>query len=164
MASMTATYIVAIFYPFSQFCEIKISLLSLQTQPNTAPNLFQRGVEYGKYERETKKQKKNRGHICDALSNIYIYIYICIHVCVIYIYIYIYKTYIYIYISNIYIYIYYTYIQISARGRGSVRWQGPLITSIAITTAWLLVLLLLLLLLLLLVLVLLLVLLLLPNY
>ena len=41
--------IVAIFYPFSQFCEITISLLSLQTQPNTAPNLFQRGVEYGKY-------------------------------------------------------------------------------------------------------------------
>ena len=43
-------YIVAIFYPFSQFCEISISLLSLQTQPNTAPNLFQRGVEYGKYD------------------------------------------------------------------------------------------------------------------
>ena len=42
--------IVAIFYPFSQFCEINISLLSLQTQPNTAPNLFQIGVEYGKYE------------------------------------------------------------------------------------------------------------------
>ena len=42
-------YLVAIFYPFSQFCEINISLLSLQTQPNTAPNLFQRGVEYGKY-------------------------------------------------------------------------------------------------------------------
>ena len=41
--------IVAIFYPFSQFCEVNISLLSLQTQPNTAPNLFQRGVEYGKY-------------------------------------------------------------------------------------------------------------------
>ena len=41
--------IVAIFYPFSQFCEIDISLLSLQKQPNTAPNLFQRGVEYGKY-------------------------------------------------------------------------------------------------------------------
>ena len=35
--------IVAIFYPFSQLCEINISLLSLQTQPNTAPNLFQRG-------------------------------------------------------------------------------------------------------------------------
>ena len=41
---------VAIFYPFSQFCEINISLLSLQKQPNTAPNLFQRGVEYGKYD------------------------------------------------------------------------------------------------------------------
>ena len=42
--------IVDIFYPFSQFCEKHISLLSLQTQPKTAPNLFQRGVEYGKYE------------------------------------------------------------------------------------------------------------------
>ena len=42
-------YIVAIFYPFSQFCEINVSLLSLQKQPNAAPNLFQRGVEYGKY-------------------------------------------------------------------------------------------------------------------
>ena len=41
---------VAIFCPFHQFCEIGISLLSLQTQPNTAPNLFQRGVDYGKYE------------------------------------------------------------------------------------------------------------------
>ena len=46
----TEITIVAIFYPFSQFCEISISLLSLQTQPNTAPNLFQRGVEYGKYD------------------------------------------------------------------------------------------------------------------
>ena len=43
------SFIVVIFYPFSQFCEINISLLSLQTPPNTAPNLFQRGVEYGKY-------------------------------------------------------------------------------------------------------------------
>ena len=41
--------IVAIFYPSSQFCEIDVSLLSLQTQPDAAPNLFQRGVEYGKY-------------------------------------------------------------------------------------------------------------------
>ena len=41
---------VAIFYPFSQFCEINIALLSQQTQPNTAPNLFQRGVDYGKYD------------------------------------------------------------------------------------------------------------------
>ena len=41
--------IVTIFYPFSQLCEINISLLSLQTQPSTAPNLFQRGVEYGKH-------------------------------------------------------------------------------------------------------------------
>ena len=44
-----ALSIVAMFYPFSQFCEMNISLLSLQKQPNTAPNLFQRGVEYGKY-------------------------------------------------------------------------------------------------------------------
>ena len=52
--------IVAIFYPFSLFCEIDVSLLSLQTQPNTAPNLFQRGVEYGKYgEREREKD----GHL-----------------------------------------------------------------------------------------------------
>ena len=42
-------YIVSILYPFSQFCEIDIPLLSLQKQPNTASNLFQRGVEYGKY-------------------------------------------------------------------------------------------------------------------
>ena len=38
-----------LFYPFNQFCEIIFSLLSLQKQPNAAPNLFQRGVEYGKY-------------------------------------------------------------------------------------------------------------------
>ena len=42
------TTILAIFYPFGLFCEIDVSLLSLQTQPNTAPNLFQMGVEYGK--------------------------------------------------------------------------------------------------------------------
>jgi len=42
-------YIVATFYPFSQFCEIGISSLSLQKQPKTAPNLFQRGVEYATY-------------------------------------------------------------------------------------------------------------------
>ena len=41
--------IVAIFDPFGQFCEISISLLSLQTQPNTAQYILQRGVEYGKY-------------------------------------------------------------------------------------------------------------------
>ena len=41
--------IVAIFYPFSQFCEIDVSIPSLQNQPKTAPNLFQRGVEYGEY-------------------------------------------------------------------------------------------------------------------
>ena len=42
-------YILAIFHPFSQFCEIDVSLLSLQNQPKTAPNRFQRGVEYGKH-------------------------------------------------------------------------------------------------------------------
>ena len=36
--------VVSIFYPFSQFCEIDISLPSLRKQPNTAPNLFPRGV------------------------------------------------------------------------------------------------------------------------
>ena len=40
---------VAIFFLFSQFCEADISFLSLQKQPNTASNLFQRGVEYGKF-------------------------------------------------------------------------------------------------------------------
>jgi len=45
-----AIIIAAIFYPFSQFCEIGVSLLSQQKQPKTAPNLFQRGVEYGKYD------------------------------------------------------------------------------------------------------------------
>ena len=49
MTVFRAEIIVAIFYPFSQFCEIDVSLLSLQKQPKTAPNLFQRGVEYGKY-------------------------------------------------------------------------------------------------------------------
>ena len=38
-------HILAIFYPSSQFCKINISLPSLQNQPKTAPNLFQRGVE-----------------------------------------------------------------------------------------------------------------------
>ena len=42
-------HIVAIFCPFSQFCEIGISLLSLQKQPKTALNLFQTEVDYGKY-------------------------------------------------------------------------------------------------------------------
>jgi len=40
----------AIFYTFSQFCEIGVSLLSLQKQPKRAPNLFQRGVEYATYD------------------------------------------------------------------------------------------------------------------
>ena len=42
-------FIGAIFYPFSQFCEIDICLPSLEKQPKRAPNLFQRGVEYGKW-------------------------------------------------------------------------------------------------------------------
>ena len=45
----------AIFCPFSQFCEIISYLLSLQKQPKTAPNLFQRGVDYGKYESTFRK-------------------------------------------------------------------------------------------------------------
>ena len=49
-------HVVAIFYPFSQFCEINISLLSLQKQPNTAPSLFQRGVEYGKYATKARRE------------------------------------------------------------------------------------------------------------
>ena len=49
--------IVAIFYPFSQCCEIEISPLSLQKQPKASPNLFERGVEYGKYDYpETNQQ------------------------------------------------------------------------------------------------------------
>ena len=40
--------IVAILYPSSQCCEIDGGLPSLQKQPKTASNLFQRGVEYGK--------------------------------------------------------------------------------------------------------------------
>ena len=53
---MQTSSIVAIVYPFSQFCEITIFLLILQKQPNTAPNLFQRGVEYGKYEFATVEE------------------------------------------------------------------------------------------------------------
>ena len=70
--------IVAIFYPFSQFCEITISLLSLQKQPNAAPNLFQRGVEYGNYDEDRNEQQ---------LKHVYMYIYIYI-----YIHLYIYTT------------------------------------------------------------------------
>ena len=50
--SCSAISILAKFYPFSQFCEIDVSLLRLHKQPNTAPNLFQRGVEYGKYDKQ----------------------------------------------------------------------------------------------------------------
>ena len=41
--------IAATFYPFGQFCEIDSSLRSLQKHTKATPNLFQRGVEYGKY-------------------------------------------------------------------------------------------------------------------
>ena len=44
------TIILAIFCPFSPFCEIDVSLPSLQKQHDTAPNIFQRGVEYGEYD------------------------------------------------------------------------------------------------------------------
>ena len=56
MVKGSAPHMVAIFCPFSKFCEINMSLLSLQKQPNTAPNLFQRGVEYGKYASCTMSQ------------------------------------------------------------------------------------------------------------
>ena len=35
--------VVAIFYPFSQFCEMDSSLLSLQKQPKTAPSISEGG-------------------------------------------------------------------------------------------------------------------------
>jgi hypothetical protein len=44
------TLIAAIFYTFSQFCEIGTSSLSLQKEQKTDPSLFQRGVEYGRYD------------------------------------------------------------------------------------------------------------------
>ena len=43
LARGTPQVILATFYPFSQFCEIDVSLPSLENQPKTAPNLFQRG-------------------------------------------------------------------------------------------------------------------------
>ena len=78
-------HILAIFYLFSQFCEIDVSLLSLQKQPKTAPNLFQRGVEYGKY--ETVGAASAAAEQRRDWPGIYIYIYTHIGV---YIYIYIY--------------------------------------------------------------------------
>ena len=106
--------IVAIFYPFSQFCEIDIALLSSETQPNTTPNLFQRGVEYGKYGEQralggplrTRREQRER-YLSYTYNCIYIYIYIYMYVCMcIPIYIYIY-TYIHTYMhTHIYIYIY----------------------------------------------------------
>ena len=101
-----AATIVAIFYPFRQFREIHISLLSLQTQPNTAPNLFQRRVEYGKYgdqatpfaRRMAPPGTTARLHAwVQVLTCAYVYVYIYIYICMcIYIYIYMY-VYIYIY-------------------------------------------------------------------
>ena len=106
--SQPSLYMVAIFYPFSLFCETVISLLSLQTQPNTAPNLFQRGVEYGKYALASRAKSSHR--VCKLSSlaclfqrrNNYMYIYIYIyrereiytHICItlslsLYVYIYI---------------------------------------------------------------------------
>ena len=98
---LLAALIVAIFYPFSQFCALNISLLSLRTQPNTAPNLFQRGVEYSKYGSPYKlppRRTPPRVRLCGSPIYIYIYIYM-------YIYIYIY-THIHTYIhTHTYIYL-----------------------------------------------------------
>ena len=47
---------------------MNISLLSLQKQPNTAPNLFQRGVAYGKYGGGAAGREPGRGGegpVCD---------------------------------------------------------------------------------------------------
>ena len=113
--------IVAIFYPFSQFCEIDSSLLSLQKQPNTAPNIFQTGVEYGK--KVQMLSNSGAGGLVTipltrrAAYHIYIYIYIHTYLCM-YIYIYALNTNNHIYISislSLYIYIYiyiYTHIHI----------------------------------------------------
>ena len=101
---------VAIFYPFSQFYEIDISLPSLSEHTNTAPNLFQRGVDYGKHvllmlllfcgwqELWTPAFAVSLAigtSVCRAVFDnyIYIYIYIYIYVCMcinmrVYIYIY----------------------------------------------------------------------------
>ena len=86
--------VVAIIYPFSQSCEIRISPLGLQSQRETASNLFQRGVEYGRYVHGS------------ATGHIHIYIYIYTHT---YIYVYMYMMYMYVcmYVCMyIYIYIY----------------------------------------------------------
>ena len=110
-----ALFILAIFYPFSQFCEIIIFLLSLQKQPKASPNLFQRGVEYGKYVVSINntwawvwvwslvlthdcRTLRRQVYIYISLS-LYIYIYICVCMCV-YICIYMYTC------IHIYIYIY----------------------------------------------------------
>ena len=85
----------AIFYSFSQFCEIGISLLSLSEQPKTAPHLFQRGVDYGKYDhywrsllksvvagRERSEAGSSKVCVCVCVCLcVYIYIYIYTHIC-----------------------------------------------------------------------------------
>ena len=72
--SLDYIIIVAIFYPFSQLCEIIIFLLSLQKQPNAASILFQRGVEYGEYDYPVNSASRLY-IIIISLSYIYIYIY-----------------------------------------------------------------------------------------
>ena len=112
---------VAIFYPFSLLCEINIFLLSLQTQPNTALNLFQTEVEHDKYygvvhaqfaRYESGDSLTRPETVLGCVLYAYIYIYICMHI---YIYIYMHIIYINMYI-HIYIYICictYMYIYIS---------------------------------------------------
>ena len=66
-APTPAQAVVATFYPFSQFCEIEISPLSLQTQPKASLNLFQRGVDYGKYGNDGVPAEIGRAWFsCDA--------------------------------------------------------------------------------------------------
>ena len=76
-------------YSTSQFCEIDVSLLSLQNQPKTAPNLFERGVEYGKYalrglvgegrpRAELRAEDADQAAAGAELQHLYIYIYIYI--------------------------------------------------------------------------------------
>ena len=62
------TYLLVIFYPFSQICEICFFLLSLQKQPKTYPNLFQRGVEYGKYELRTSAETRSSSETSGILT------------------------------------------------------------------------------------------------
>ena len=59
---------------------MNISLLSLQTQPKTAPNLFQRGVEYGKYDLYIYT-KHLEYTTCFKLGTVNIDWWICINIC-----------------------------------------------------------------------------------